>query len=363
MSAARADCAAVFAGGRVVVFGGLEDGSPLNTTLLLDTHTMAFTAGPSLLAGRRGCAAIQIDAGRVLVVGGYSGTPLNTTEIFHLSTLTVTPGPNMLSERLGCAAVALDARRILVVGGYDGRSRLSTTEIFSLDTMAFAPGPTMATRRNSCAAVALDEHRIMVTGGKSSRGQFLNTTEVLDVRTMAFAPGPSMGSAHCYCTAVQVDDRHVLVIGGQDWQDSAKTSLATTELLDVATMEFSPGPTMTSARSGIAAVRLGAAEEAPRILLLEDGSSTTEVLAVDAPRGRERHAPGDSSFYLPRAARRISSARDEAAARRDAANYDAAADVSTTLLAGMAEYRRGAITRRCPPSYSLTVAASPWHRS
>mgnify|MGYP000485568412 CR=1 FL=1 len=134
MGERRPGCAAVSVGGRVVVFGGDSGWTALNTTLLLDTQTMA--AGPNMLTGRLGCAAVAIDADRVLVVGGIGGGfPFNTTEILHLSTLTLTPGPNMQSARNGCAAVALDARRILVVGGYDGGSTVSqsSTEIFSLD--------------------------------------------------------------------------------------------------------------------------------------------------------------------------------------------------------------------------------------
>jgi hypothetical protein len=143
----------------------------------------------------------------------------------------------MQSARDNCAAVALDARRFLVIGGYNSRSYFSSTEILSLDTMAFAPGPAMATPHYGSAAVALDEHRVMVAGGGSGSGP-LNTTEILDVRTMAFAPRLSMGSARWECAAVAVDARHVLVIGGQD---SAGTTLVTTELLDVAALEFRPG--------------------------------------------------------------------------------------------------------------------------
>ncbi|KAJ1456444.1 hypothetical protein M885DRAFT_564088 [Pelagophyceae sp. CCMP2097] len=215
MGSVRSFCAAVSAGGRVVVFGGVSGRSALDSTLLLDTQTMTFTAGPNMLTERYGCAVDQIDADRLLLLGGNNGGGyLNTTEIFNLSTLTLTPGPNM---------------QVLIVGGYDGASYLSTTEIFTLDMMAFAPGPTMAFPRYGCAAIALDEHRIMVIGGELSREQSLQTTEVLDVRTMAFAPGPPMGSARCFCTAVPVDAQHVLVIGGRD---SANTPLATTELLD-----------------------------------------------------------------------------------------------------------------------------------
>jgi hypothetical protein len=114
----------------------------------------------------------------------------------------------------------------------------------------------------------------------------LTTTEVLDVRTMAFAPGPSMGSTRSFCAVVPVDAQHVLVVGGED---SENTPLATTELLDVATMEFSPGPAMPNSRTGIAALRLGAAEAEPRILVLGGRKSTMVLAAVAQREARATH--------------------------------------------------------------------------
>jgi hypothetical protein len=136
------------------VFGSFTGESALDSTEVLDTRTMAFAAGPDMLAGRAGYAAVLLGADRVLVVGGADedGDVLNTTEIFHLATLTFTPGPDMHSARCGCSAVALDARRILVVGGFDGGSQQSTTEIFSLDTMAFIPGHARSSRSTSTAS-------------------------------------------------------------------------------------------------------------------------------------------------------------------------------------------------------------------
>ncbi len=100
---------------------------------------------------------------------------------------------------------------------------------------------------------------------------------------MTFTPGPAMGSARYGCTAGRVDAQHVLVIGGQD---PAYRALATTELLDVATMEFSPGPTMQAGRYDFAAVLLDTAQ-GPQILVVGgndcdvESLSTTEVLAVE----------------------------------------------------------------------------------
>jgi hypothetical protein len=82
---------------------------------------------------------------------------------------------------------------------------------------------------------------------------------------------------------VAVDALHVLVLGGYD---SAGTELATTELLDVAALEFSPGPAMQAGRYNFAAARLDTAEG---LLILVVGGikgrthlSTTEVLATAA---------------------------------------------------------------------------------
>jgi hypothetical protein len=72
--------------------------------------------------------------------------------------------------------------------------------------------------------------------------------------------------------------------------------LATTEVLDMATMEFAPGPTMLQGRRACAAARLDSAQ-GPRILVLggsdeETRLSTTEVLEIAAegraaPRRRQ----------------------------------------------------------------------------
>jgi spermidine synthase len=91
-----------------------------------------------------------------------------------------------------------------------------------------------------------------------------------------------MSSPRSDCAAVKVDARHVLVIGGQD---SAYARLASTELLDVATMEFEPGPALRTGRYACACVKLEAAT-GPRIVVVggSDGTdlASTEVLSLEA---------------------------------------------------------------------------------
>eukprot|EP00628_Pelagophyceae_sp_CCMP2097_P034198 CAMPEP_0184284062 /NCGR_PEP_ID=MMETSP0977-20130417/65985_1 /TAXON_ID=483370 /ORGANISM="non described non described, Strain CCMP2097" /LENGTH=546 /DNA_ID=CAMNT_0026590073 /DNA_START=1 /DNA_END=1642 /DNA_ORIENTATION=+ len=350
---------------RIVVVGGHDGTSRVSTTEIFSLDTMAFAPGPTMATPRNGCAAIALDERRIMVAGGYSGSGglistlgprhpdhgvharagyglgtllvrgrarrfvvgghdgrsfLSTTEILSLDTMAFAPGPTLAAPRNGCATVALDEYRIMVAGGRSGSEHLDTTEVLDVRTMAFAPGPSMGSACWGCAAVVVDAQHVLVVCGRDSTGTKLattelldvatmefaaradhadcaqwrrslvaggysgseiwDTTEILDIRTMAFTPGPQMGSARSYCAAVPVDTHHVLVVGGLI---SATTKLATTELLDVATMEFAPGPAMSSARSGVAAVRLDAARDA-RILVLGGSLSSTEVLAVDAQR-------------------------------------------------------------------------------
>jgi hypothetical protein len=135
--------------------------------------------------------------------------------------MTFTPGPEMLSVRRGCSAVALEnPRRALIVGGRDhGSVTLNTTEVLDLDTMAFSPGPTMRTARYGCAAVLLggDSRRCcFVIGGRDEDDTSVNTTEVLDLETMEFTGhGPAMLAGRAGCAAVADDaSGRVFVIGG-----------------------------------------------------------------------------------------------------------------------------------------------------
>ena len=58
--------------------------------------------------------------------------------------------------------------------------------------MTFAPGPSMHARRFACAAVLLSGERdVLVVGGNNDSNR-IATTEILDIDTITFAPGPLM---------------------------------------------------------------------------------------------------------------------------------------------------------------------------
>ena len=118
---------------------------------------------------------------------------------------------------------------------------------------------------------------MLVIGG--SDGNYLNTTEIFDVNTRSFTPGPNLLTRRSDCAAVALDACRILVFGG--FGDSAQ--LATTEVLNVETMTATAGPNLSCKRDACAAVRL----DARRVVVIggydgENDLNTTEVLDVEA---------------------------------------------------------------------------------
>jgi len=282
------------------LFFGLE--AAVFGAQLFPLDRAAFSNGPAMQLQRQGCAAAPLDGGRsALVVGGNDGRDLVTTELYDASTRTFAPGPYALEARSFGAAVALSPTAILVVGGRASATRfLNSTEVFSATAAAFSRGPAMLQRRYGCAAVGVplqganrpraaqatggallddvDVRLVVVVGGFDGSSP-LRTTELLDIATMAFSPGPDMLHRREACCAALLGGRRVLVLGGSD----GGSRLASTEILDLETMEFSAGPQMLAARSGATIVAL----DARRLLIVGGADSnrkllrSTEVLDVE----------------------------------------------------------------------------------
>ena len=240
----------------------------------------SFAPGPDMDKVRVWLAAAQLH-GLVFVWGGFQGE--RATEVLSAGvTAFLGAGPPTMEERDGAAALALDADRALVVGGW----KLRSTELLHLgddDDLRVARGPALATDRYNCAVVALDATRILVAGGLGGAGDTgaLRTTEILDLATMAFSPGPSMGSARAHFAAVNLGGGRVLVAGGDDGEREG--GLASTEILDVAAMAFEPGPAMKFPRFGLSLAPLDAAH-----VLVVGGMTAREPVDEEAnPEGWE----------------------------------------------------------------------------
>ncbi|KAJ1447421.1 hypothetical protein M885DRAFT_575984 [Pelagophyceae sp. CCMP2097] len=234
----------------------------------------------------------------------------NFAPLFPIEQAHFVQGPELASRRYGSAACMLDGARMIVVGGYDGYNFLVMACVWKPKTYVhtaeadggalFAPGPQMLCRRYGCSCVDIgvsDRPVYVETPRPDRRSWRLDTpqvtppvsagrrilvvgsstkTEILDVATMRFMPGPELLSRRSYCAVVALDDRRVLVCGGSD----GSRRLFTTEVLDLETMTFAPGPKMglgqRAVRYGCAAVKL----DSNRVLVVGGDDKRTPMTEI-----------------------------------------------------------------------------------
>jgi hypothetical protein len=134
--------------------------------------------------------------GRVLLAGGFDGTTaVNTEQIYDPGTGTFTPTGRLSSARLHVAAAVLGDGRVLVAGGQGAdRSALASAEIFDPTTGRFSPTGSLGSVRYKAAAATLADGTVLVMGGSDERdwdGQY-NSAETYNPATGVFTAAPAM---------------------------------------------------------------------------------------------------------------------------------------------------------------------------
>jgi len=118
--------------------------------------------------------------------------------------------------------------------------------------------------------IQMADGQVVVVGGYDGTAVF-STTEVLNLTSNTWSPGPNMTSGRVGCAAVPLSSHQILVIGG---------NLSTTEIIDLVSETSTPGPEMSCMRKYCSAVML----HDGRVLIIggrnrtQDSLSTTEVL-------------------------------------------------------------------------------------
>ncbi len=178
-----------------------------------------FCATGSATVGRNQPTVTKLADGRVLVAGGSNGgTALNSAEIYNPSTgiFLATEGP-MNWSRFDAQAVLLADGRVLIAGGTNG-DVLSQAELFDPSTGSFDPvSSIMSSPRRSFQATRLADGRVLMTGGADNLGQALGTGDLYDPSTEGFTelPSPMLVPRKLH-TATLLANGNVLLAGGVD---------------------------------------------------------------------------------------------------------------------------------------------------
>ena len=293
---------AVLDDGRILLAGG---GQETGHALVYDPAAGTY-GQPIPMAGiRQGATATTLRDGRVLITGGndgLTGAILATAELFDPATGTFAPTGSMAVARDSHTATLLDDGRVLIVGGQDypsdpAESTFQVTtdvvEIYDPATGAFAKTGALATGRSGHTATKLPDGRIAVVGGYSTdpsgATSMAATTEIFDPQSGTSTKSGSLATPRSRHQAALLPDGRVFVVGGSTDSDgfgNSSTYVASAELLDPATGEFTPAASLTTERAS------------PTTTLLPDG----RVLVLGgnngfgSPRSAELFDPGRGAF-------------------------------------------------------------------
>lgn len=227
---ARSHCPTAVHKGRIYGFGGGgPDFESLNSVIIYDPATDAWTRGTDMPTLRSGAIALTVGDAIYVIGGGFrqeDGTFrfLRTTEIYHPEEDRWEPGPDMLEPHDYPAGIRL-GNHLYILGGHHPAAVLegpktdpgfAFCERFDLETQVWERIADLPTPRFALDAVILDE-RIVTLGGVAFTPEGFNNfdhTEVFDPKTGTWSRGdltlPWTAAGAGACTA----DGRAYVFGG-----------------------------------------------------------------------------------------------------------------------------------------------------
>jgi hypothetical protein len=208
--------------------------------------------------------------GRALITGG--GTPaIRGAEVYDPDRRAWTEVSPMGVGRRSHTATLLNDGRVLIAGGLtcctsDGQNfretYTSSAELFDPATGRFTPTGSLGVARGFHQATLLSDGRVLISGGTgelsaSDPPDLLARTEIYDPATGTFTPAGNLQVARVLHVAVLLSDGRVLDVGGVKASLRDPAAISLTELFDPRTGQWTQGPTLTPAWSGLTATRLG----------------------------------------------------------------------------------------------------------
>jgi hypothetical protein len=235
--------AALLANGQVLVTGGLGvNGSyaPLASAELYNPATGKWAVTGSMSAGRMSFTATLLQNGEVLVAGGsgYTANCYATAELYNPSTGTWTLTGSMTQARCQHTAALLSSGDVLVSGGvnsdFNTPDTTATAELYNPSTGVWQATGSLNVSRGGGAAL-LENGQVFVAGGYSTSHNvttYLASVEIYDPSTAQWSLTASMQSATASpTTPVLLTNGDVLIANEAQFYNPSTASWSSTGAL------------------------------------------------------------------------------------------------------------------------------------
>ncbi|CAF1072045.1 unnamed protein product [Rotaria sordida] len=233
----------VLLNGKVLVTGGNDSNSIVNSAELYDPSTRTWTTTGSMNNTRQSHTASLLTNGKILVTGGYNGDGLNSAELYDPSTGTWTMTSSMINARMDHTASVLKNGAVLITGGYYYGPQ-SSCELYDPLTGTWTTISSMNHARFWHTASVLQNGAVLVTGGLDN-GNPVNSAELYDPSTGTWTIVGSMNNIRYSHTASVLLNGQVLVNGGHNGNFSVNSA----ELYDPSTKTWKTTDSMINARA------------------------------------------------------------------------------------------------------------------
>lgn len=265
--------------GRWLFAGGVDGANnPQGSCEVYDPATDMFTAVAAMNSPRMGHTATLLSDGRVFVSGGLEAltvTPttlsairdaVDSTEIYDPVADTWTTAAPMLFPRAAHLALHRPDGKILLCGGISWKPNIlfgwvpdvrSSCDLYDPATNTMVAGPSMAASRALTDPVEIAAGKWLVAGGMEglsiipfNAGNPTDAAEIYDAATNSWTTVGPLATARANHKAWAIGNGQFVLAGGGAGSILGPTPLATTEVFDINTNTFSPGPMMNSGRAG-----------------------------------------------------------------------------------------------------------------
>lgn len=235
------------------------------------------------------------------------------TPMVLIDTPTPLPTNSMSFARGTHTATLLQDSRLLIAGGDDGSGRLEaitdTAEIYDPSTGRWEPAEPLGRQRTQHTALLLHDGRVLLVGGagvlqagiqEQQLERPLIETDLFDPASESWSYAGEISTPRDYVAAALLSDGSVLIAGGDDGSGTETSILASAEVFDPATGQWSSAGSMSQPRqghslvpleNGMALVAGGDAGDDPfQSVEIYDPSSGAWSAAADMAEARERFA-------------------------------------------------------------------------